>query len=582
MKKIILSFILPFITWGAGAQVGIKSLEGYFRNPLDGVLIPSANYAETRPNHFHSGIDIKTGGVEGKQLYAAADGYISRIGIVPGGFGRVLYINHPNGTTSVYAHMQRFTAAIEKYVTAERYRQKKHNVDIYLDTQTFPVKKGDPIGLSGNSGRSGGPHLHYEIRDAATQDPINPITRGAVIMKDNIPPTIVRLHYIEVDTINGVPLNSKPRTIGVTKISPTRYTLKDTLTVGPRGYFVLEATDRKNDTQNTMGIYSVNVLMDGEPLFGFALDRYSFTDTRYVNSLSHYAMQKGSRNEMLRLALQENNRLPVFSKMKNRGLVQIDDSDRHTIMIEVADDSGNVTTLDFSVRKRETDRRFYSQSDAEGTKLDCLKPFTITADGLTVTIPERALYESVFFTHGIESPPALKNASVPRFSPVYRIYNASVPLHKAITISIESPELPARLREKACLGIISTDGTNISSAGGVYENGRVTGNSSVFGRFCVVADTVPPTIAPNFANGQDLRAKKTITFTIKDNFSGIDSFVATIDGQWIIFEQNVMNNTVTHHFDPSKIAYNGGKHNLVITVTDNKGNISTVKRDFIK
>lgn len=566
----------------ACAQVGGKSLEGYFRNPLDGAVLPSANFAETRTNHFHSGIDIKTGGAAGKQLYAAADGFISRIGIVPGGFGRVLYINHPNGTTTVYAHMQRFAAAVEKYVAAERYRQKKHNVDIYLDAKTFAVKKGDPIGLSGNSGRSTGPHLHYEIRDVATQDPINPVTRGAIAMKDDIPPTIVRLHYIEVDTVNGVPLNSKPRAIGVVKASPAKYALKDTLTVGPRGYFVLEATDRKNDTHNTMGVYRVSVGMDGEPLFGFALDRYSFADTRYVNSLCHYAMQKGSRNQMLRLALQENNRLSVFSKMKNRGLVMPGDPDPHAIMIEVEDDNGNVSTLDFSVRMRDADRRFHSPADAWGMKLDCFKPFEATVEGLTVTIPERALYEPVFYTHGMESAPALKNAKMPRFSPVYRIHDPSVPLHKTVTISIEAPELPVRLLEKACLGMVSADGSNISYAGGSYKDGRVTGSSSAFGRFCVVADTVPPTIVPNFTNGQDLRAKNSVTFTIKDNFSGVASFDATIDGQWIIFEQNVMNNTVTHFFDPAKIAYNGEKHQLVITVTDNKGNSTSLKREFTR
>lgn len=585
MKKGLLFTVLLFVAGAVSAQDGAKVYEGYFRAPMDGVLLPSANFAETRTNHFHSGVDIKTGGVVGKTVYAAADGYVTRIGIAPAGFGRVLYLTHPNGTTTVYAHLQRFSAEIEAYVKKERYRQKKHNVDLYLTPDVFPVKKGEVIGLSGNSGRSGGPHLHYELRDAATQEPLNPITTGIITMKDDIAPTIVKLHYIEVDTVGGVPLNSQPRAAEVVKSAAGQYRLKDTtaFVVGPRGYFVLEVTDRKNDSQNTMGVYRVAATLDGEALFGFALDRFSYANTRYVNSLCHYRMQRGARNQFLRLALQTNNRLPVYTKMKNRGLVMLSDSDTHQVAIEAHDDSGNVSTLEFAVRRREGDRKFYTDADTGGMAVDCTNNFSATAGGMRVTIPALALYENIFYTHALESDPAIKGgntASVPRYSPVYRIHNASVPLHKPITISIEPDSLPDGLHPKACLGVVSADGTNISYAGGAYKDARVTGKSSIFGRFCVVTDTVAPTVTPDFTNGQDLRGKKSLSFTIKDNFSGIGSFNATIDGQWIIFEQQ--GSTITHHFDPEKVTYSGGRHTLEITVTDNKGNSTTLKREFVR
>ena len=571
----------------AAAQVGTQSLEGYFRPPMDGVLLPSANFAETRSNHFHSGVDIKTGGVEGKPLYAAAEGYICRVNIAPGGFGKTIYINHPNGTTTVYAHMQKFTPAIEKYVREQRYKQKKHAVDLYLNSETFPVAQGDLIGYSGNTGSSGGPHLHYEVRDAATQEPINPVTKGVVKFKDDIAPTIVRLHYIEVDTVGIVPLNSRPRAIEVAKAAGNAYTLKDTsaLVIGPRGYFVLEATDRKNDTQNTMGIYRVAASMDGEALFGFQLDKFGYANTRYVNSLCHFTMQKGARNQLLCLALQANNRLPAFTKMKNRGLVMLHDAERHPVSIEVYDDAGNVSVLSFTVRRRAEERRFYADSDTEGIPADCKKAFTATLDGLNVVIPEGALYESVFFKHYQEEDPAIKGgntAAIPRYSPVYTIHDARTPLHKAMTVSIVAPDLPAELRPKACLGIVATDGANISSMGGAWKDGAVSGNVSLFGRYCVVTDTIPPVVTPNFTNGQDLRGKNTISFTLKDNFSGIASFDATIDGQWIIFESNASRTTITHTFDPEKTAYDGGRHTLEITVKDNKGNTTTLKREFVR
>lgn len=572
---------------GVSAQVGTQSLESYFRPPMDGVLIPSANFAETRSNHFHSGVDIKTGGVEGKPLYAAAGGYISRVNIAPGGFGKTIYINHPNGTTTVYAHMQRFTPTVEKYVKEQRYRKKKHAIDLYLTAETFPVAQGELIGYAGNSGSSAGPHLHYEVRDAATQEPINPVTFGVVKFKDDIAPTIVRLHYIEVDTVGIVPLNSAPRAIEVAKGAGNTYTLRDTsaLTVGPRGYFVLEATDRKNDTQNTMGIYKVAATMDGEPLFGFALDRYNYSDTRYVNSLCHFTMQKGARNEFLRLALQTNNRLPVYTKMKNRGLVMPGDAERHPVSIEVYDDAGNMAVLNFTVRRRAGERTFHTESDTGGIAADCRKVFNATLDGLRVTIPEGALYESVFFRHRREEAPVIKGgntAAFPPYSPVYTIHDAGTPLHRAFTVSIDVPGLPAELRPKACLGIVAADGANISHMGGAWKDGSVEGNVTLFGRYCVVADVTPPTVTPNFANGQDLRGKQTVSFTLKDDFSGIASFDATIDGQWIIFESNASRTIITHTFDPEKVAYNGNKHTIEITVTDNKGNRTDLKREFIR
>lgn len=579
MIKILLLFL--FFPVAVVAQVGGQSFEGYFRPPMDGVLLPSANFAETRSNHFHSGVDIKTGGVEGKPLYAAAEGYISRVSIAPGGFGKTIYINHPNGTMTVYAHMQQFTPEIEKYVKGQRYRQKLHAIDLYPEAGMFPIAQGDQIGLSGNTGSSGGPHLHYELRDAATQEPINPVTTGVVKFKDEIAPTIVRLHYIEVDTMGIVPLNSAPRAIEVAKGVGNTYTLRDTaaLVVGPRGYFVLEATDYRNDTQNTMGIYKVTTTMDGEALFGFALDRFSYANTRYVNSLCHFAMQRGKRNQFLRLALQAGNRLPIYTKMKNRGLVMPGDTERHPVSITIYDDTGNKAVLNFTVRQREGEGTF--PRDTAGIAADCSRTFTAASDGLRVTIPAGALYEPVFFRYHREENHSIK-VTRSLWSPVYTIHDAQTPLHKAINISIDVPELPAELRSKACLGIVAADGANISSMGGVYKDGAVSGNVTLFGRYCVMVDVESPTITPSFTNGQDLRNRTSISFTLKDDFSGIASFEATIDGEWIIFESNASRTAITHTFDPEKFVYDGRRHTLEIIVTDNKGNRTELQREFVR
>ncbi len=564
MKYIKISALL-FISVTLQAQ----DYSDYFRPPLDGVLLPSGNFAETRSNHFHSGVDIKTGGVEGKPLYAAAKGYISRICIASRGFGKTIYITHPNGTTTVYAHMQRFTPTMEKYIRAERYRTQKHDIDLYLTSDKFPVSQGELIGYSGNTGSSGGPHLHYEVREAATQQPLNPIKTGAVKMTDNISPTIVRLHYIAVDTA----VSASPRAIDVARKVGSEYVLKDTaaLAIAPNGYFVIEATDRKNGTQNTMGIYRAAVDMDGTSLFGFALDKFSFADTRYVNSLCYYPLQRGARNQFLRLARQAGNRLPVYKG--GNGAVVLKDDGRHTVNIEVEDDTGNSATLRFVVRREDRG----GMPVPEGRPVDHAHAFSLSESGLKVTIPAGVLYDNIFLNAGRVDAPEVRGE---RYSHVYAVGQPQVPLHKAITVSLRADSLPAALRPKACLGMVTADGKGLTYAGGRWDDGWVTGATSAFGRFAVAADTVAPTITPNFADGADLKGRSSIAFTLKDNFSGIASFEGNIDGKWIIFERQ--GSTITHILDPEKITYDGDKHVLHLTVRDSKGNSATLSRSFVR
>ena len=183
----------------------------------------SANFGEMRPNHFHAGTDFKTDGVEGKPVVSVADGYISRISLSPSGYGLALYVTHPNGTTSVYAHLSRFRDDIHKFVLSERRRQKRSRVDIYCSADRFPVKQGEQIALSGNTGSSMGPHLHFEIRQSSDQKSLNIIAQGVVSPKDDIAPYFMKLHYFEVDTIAGIPYHSQPTTYRVYKADNNLY-----------------------------------------------------------------------------------------------------------------------------------------------------------------------------------------------------------------------------------------------------------------------------------------------------------------------------------------------------------------------
>lgn len=572
--RYILLAILIVVPLSAVAQ----KYGDYYRAPMDIPIVLSGNFAETRTNHFHSGLDMRTGGVEGERLYAVADGYVSRIGVSPYGFGRVLYIAHPNGTTSVYAHMQRFVTDIESYVNKERYRRKQHRVDLYLNAETFPVRKGDFIGLSGNSGSSGGPHLHFEIRESGSQRPLNVAKMEIYNIADNIYPRIDNLYIIETDTLHGVPVHSAPRALGVKRVSEGEYTVatSEPIVVGPNFHIVVDATDRKNNTHNTFGIYSVDAKLDGERFFSFKLDGFLFNQTRYVNSLSHFGLQRGSRNELLRLALQSNNKLPIYEGVKNRGAVMLSDSELHVVEIDVEDDNKNISTISFFVK---LNPNHVANRTQKGMPVDYRRAYHRSVEGLDVTIPANALYESILYSDSVEPVSEALAGDLECYSPLYTIHNEGTALHSNMTIAITPRDVPAELISKLCMAKVGKNG-RLHSAGGQYKGDRVVASVGDFGSYCVVADTQPPTVVPSFREGADLRGVNTISFTVTDNFSGIASYEATIDGVWVVFDHQ--RNRLTHRFSTSSVEYGGRSHKLVLKVRDGAGNEQVVERTFTK
>ena len=568
---------------------------GYYRSPLDIPIYFSANFGEIRTNRFHTGIDIKNQGVTGKPLYAAADGYIARVTVAPNGYGRALYIAHPNGTTTVYAHMDRFTREIEDYLRAERYRQKRSDIDAFPPANRFPVQKGETIGLAGNSGSSTGPHLHYEVRESATSRTLNILAKGWVTpeVKDNVPPRIIKLYHIDTDTIAGVPIHSAPRAYDV-KLNPDGgYSLTHTqpLKAGPASYFVVEATDRQGDVTNTFGIYRVRLAVDGTEKLLFEKDALSFDDIRYACASVLYSVQRSSRNEAVMLATKSGNHLPMYKKAVDRGVVRFDyapntgteettkSTDNALINIEIAveDDAGNVVKLAFAVTR---DLAHVIPKRPEGRIASDKRDFIHYADGMAVSIPRGALYEPIFYTQTIvETPVPPRADSIRPISPLHRIGDVVLPLHKNMTM-IVAADVPDSLRARTCLAKVSDKGA-LSYMAGTYLDGAVKGTTRDFGTFCVVADTVPPVVKASFGEGENLSGKTAVTLTATDNFSGIAHFTGTIDGEWIIFERTASKGQFLHRFDTEKLQ-TGRSHTLEFTVRDGVGNTTTLRRTFLK
>lgn len=583
MKR--LTILIAALIAAATTTVAAQGDSTRYRYPLDLEPLYSAGFAEMRPNHFHSGVDLKTEGVEGHPLYAIADGEVVRIGVQPGGYGRVLYIQHPDGNTSVYAHMQRFAEPIERFVQAERYRLRRNLGDFYPAAGQLRVKRGEQIGKAGNSGSSGGPHVHFEVRKTATQETQNVVVKQMIPATDDIAPLIFRVHYIEVDTVRGVAVNSDLRTLGVKRVEPNVYTAASTepMGVGAKGYFVLEASDRRNNVSNTFGLYRVTARVDGEVFYEYVMDGFSFDLSRYCNAVSYYPIKLNSRNEVFRLAQLDGNIFP-YKQMRNRGIITTTRGQQRTIEIECEDECQNISRLTFTIEGRGDEASFHAKVDSTALIANNRSTFTHSADGLSIRIPAGALYEPIIYKQQIHS--RLNDRMIERndsllvvLSDVYEVGEQNIPLQKAARITI-SGFVPENLRRYTTIAGVGSNG-GLWHAGGRYRDGAASLSTRSFGRYCLVADLGAPTIVEPFASGADMSNTKSVSFRLRDNFSGVNTVVLTIDGKWAAWDRKSSGSPIVHTFDDERFGSNRN-HIMRLTVTDGVGNTTVWEAEYYR
>jgi len=548
-----------------------------FHQPLDIPVSLSGTFAELRANHLHSGIDFRTQGVTGHRVYACERGYVSRISVSSGGYGNALYINHPNGYTSVYAHLDVFNDEITAYVKQQQYKQERFAVNLFPDSAQFKVKRGDIIAFSGNSGSSGGPHLHFELRDTETEKPINPLRFGFGV-KDNIPPVMLRLAVYPIgegSTVNG----STDKLILNLEKSGNSYRIAEgrKLKIIGKVAFGIDSYDLTSGSTFRCGPYSIRLWVDTAMMFSQTMDQFSFDESRYINSLIDYEYYIKNRIRFNRMYIEPNNQLSVYDRHTNRGIISFPDSANHTALVIVRDYHGNSSRLNFTFEyapgKASTPVRLFIPEILGIFKRMYQREFTHVQQGLRVVIPADALYDEINFTCAVSGRPK------GLYSKSYRIHHLGTPLHKAMSIEIVADSLPERLREKALIVQIDSTGRR-TSAGGAYRDGAVRCSSSVFGEFAIGVDTVPPRITPvNIRNGANMKGIKDIRFKIMDDFSGISSYNGWIDGQWALFEYDAKNNLLYYIFDSDRLIKNT-QHTLELKITDGKGNTAEYKGMF--
>ena len=570
MKQIHL-FLLILLTSNLSVRAQEKKEQypqNYFRAPLDLAPQASGTFGELRSNHFHTGTDYRTNQREGYPVYAVADGFISRARVQIGGGGNALYIDHPNGYTSVYMHLQKYNKTIAHVIRAKQYELQSFAVDFPPGKNAIPVKKGEIIAYSGNTGGSGGPHLHFEIRETKSEQALNPQLFGLTI-PDAVPPII---NGFTVFRLGDAPFSENtPREHLQVVGSNGKYRLSSTNPINVNGLtgFGVVSTDQSSVSANRNGLYSVELLLDGELIFDAYFSGIFFHHNRALNSYIDYPTYILNGRRIQKGFVEPGNPLTIYKNLVNNGLIKIEDDMVHEMSFRVKDIKGNTSMLSFPVK--------YSPSlQISQTKHDHgqLWPFNqvneLKHEDVSVELPANSLYSDLNFIY-------TKSARRANgFSDVHNIHNRMIPLHNSYSLSIKAhSDLPVHLYSKALL--LDTRGR---AHGGSFENGFVTGQVRELGSFYIGVDTQAPTIRPlNISENKSMAGISQINFKISDNLSGIKSFNGYINDKWVLMEYDAKTASLWHILasDMPK-----GKHTFRISVTDMKDNEKVYQVNFTR
>lgn len=556
--------IILLFTYSIQIEAQTKSYPlNYFRYPLDLNPAVAGAFGDLRNNHFHSGLDFRTNQREGYPVYAVADGYISRLRVQAGGFGQALYIDHPNGFTSVYAHLKAFNSGIATTVKNFQYRLQSFEIDMPLTFTEIPVKKGELIGWSGNTGSSGGPHLHFEIRDTKTEEIINPQLFGLGVA-DNFPPEISGIYLYQ---LNGDAFNEQsPKQYFGVKGTKGTYQLIEPKTIFLNGEsaFGVVAFD-KNSIQGTKhGLYQITLSLDQKPIYTATWDRFSFDDTKAINAHLDFAALNRSGSRIHKSFIDPGNPLKIYQSINN-GLINLTDDAIHQLSYTISDVKGNTSSLTFQIKRdikptlvRPTKKDFVFDQDNQ-----------FSNPQVKINIPKGVLYNSIQFDYA-------QMARLPgTYSAQHRVHRTTTPIHKPYQLAIKPEGLPEKIQAKAVI----VDSKR-QSQGGTYENGFIRAEVKSFGTFFILADTLAPKITPiNINTDKTMTGIPKMVFKIADNLSGINSFIGKIDGQWVLMEYDQKTGTLWHTFDERTKA---GKHQFELIVSDKRNNTSIYKTNFTR
>ncbi|PTX42840.1 peptidase M23-like protein [Christiangramia gaetbulicola] len=555
-----LLFLVLFST--LQAQNGLP--QDYFQNPLDVPIVLAGTFGELRSNHFHSGLDIKTQQREGLEVKAAAEGYISRINIQHYGYGKALYVQHPNGYTTVYGHLQKLAPKFKEYLRKHQYQKESYEIELFPEPGELKVEKGELIAYSGNTGGSGGPHLHFEIRDGS-QRPMNAQMFGLDVA-DSREPLIQGLFAYPLGDDAHVNNSQARQKLRLIPQNDGTYTTSEVEACGEIG-FGISTVDQQDMAYNHNGVFKIEANLNGDKVFEINFDKFSFAETRHLNQLIDYEYYANNKSRVQKLFKNQGNPLSIYGELVEEGKLNIKDSLDYQYTIRVTDFKGNEKVVRIpikgqisdQIKKREVQETDYLASASNG----------LSAKGHTmdVYIPEGSLYEDAYLDINFSEN-------------MVEVHRDEIPLHKNFTVGFDVSEYPAEDREQLFIARLSDYGKPIYST--TYKKGnRLTTGTRTFGKYFLSKDTIAPKVsAVNFYDGQWVSNNETLKIKISDDLSGINAYRATVNGKFILMEYEYKNNTLTHYFSDNVLTET--ENDLKVIVTDNVGNKTTYTAKFFR
>ena len=531
-------------------------VEAQWVPPLDIPIQLSGTFGEFRSNHFHAGLDIRTQGRQGLKVKSVQNGWVNRIRVSTTGYGKALYIQHYDGTISVYAHLKKFAPKIEAYVKERQYQKESFTIHLFPKSEVLKIEAGELIGFSGNTGRSYGPHLHFEVRNSSNQNPINPMEYPLEI-KDSQRPQIQNLYIY-----NGFHPDSKKKEFPLVKKNDSVYTTAGIYT-GGKISVGLRLFDRQDLSYNKNGIYKAKVRLNGIPQFEMKMDEISFNDSKYINLLIDYKEYAQKKRRIQRFISHSEQKTTFLEGNKTNGEMEISPGKSYQIMIEVSDYVDNTSYVEAYITGTDTPLKFTEKLDS----IDPSKDYLFDFDDKSVYFPQNSFYDAI--------PLKVENAENELI-----VGGNHYPLQKPFEIQFQIPDQDSLKNSQSFIAKLNSKGKPYFFSNQKKEDSWI-GKSKTLGRFTLSRDSIAPKIKPlNFKNKQWLSSFNYLRVKLTDDYSGIKSYRGEINGKWICFEYEPKNNTLIYDFND--LNFKESLHQLTIEAEDRVGNVSKLEMEFYR
>lgn len=549
--------------------LGVFAQENYpkdaFRSPMGIPLILAGTFGELRSNHFHSGIDIKTQQRQGLPIYSIADGSVTRIKVGHWGYGKVVYIAHPNGYTSVYGHLQKFAPEIEEFIKKTQYEKRSYEVEVFPDFGEVKVNKGQIIAYGGNTGSSSGPHLHFEIRNSITEKPTNPLLYDLDVL-DATNPNLVKLFgyplskNAQINQSGGkVALNFKKQKDGTFKADKVT-------AIGTIGLGII-AFDRQDLAANKNGVHSVQQLVNGKVYSDYDFETFSFTETRYLNTLIDYDHYGRYRQKIQKLFKTPSNRLSIYNELHNNGKIEVKEGLDYNVEVIVKDLKGNKIKAVIQIQGKREELKNVEEVKKTEDFIIAKKPNNYDLGAAKVYFPANTFYDDFYI-------------DLKKGKDTVTIHNNRVAAHRKFTITFDVSKYSAEERSQLFVARLNRKlRPNYTST---FKRGKTfTTRTRNLGTYTLAKDTIAPKIRPkNFKEKQWLNNYSYLSLLISDDLSGVNSYSATLNGEWILMEYEPKKNTITYNFDDKIL--DKKECNLKVEVSDNVGNKTIFTSTFYR